>query len=326
MKRVALITGINGQDGSYLSEFLLERDYDVHGVVACEPQASQGLPTTLHLGDLSDGSNFGEIFDDVQPDEVYNLAAQSHVKRSFELPCYTADVTGLGVLRLLEAVRQHERRTGRNVRFYQAASSEMFGLVDDFPQNERTPFHPRSPYACAKVFGYWQTVNYREAYGLFACNGILFNHESPRRPASFVTRKITRAAARIKLGLERKLKLGNLDAKRDWGFAGDYVEAMWRMLQQDQPDDFVIATGEMHSVREFLDEVFGYLDLDWNEYVEVDSNLFRPAEVDALCGDSSKARSTLEWEPRVTFRELAQLMTEHDLDLARRDHRMTTGE
>jgi len=324
-KRVALITGIAGQDGSYLTEFLLAKGYDVHGVVLhgrqslCHPQAR------TYSVDLTDGSNLESVLDDVRPDEIYNLAAQSHVKRSFEVPIYTADVTGLGVLRVLEAVRAHQDRSGRHVRFYQASSSEMFGKAVESPQNEQTPFHPRSPYACAKVYGFWQTVNYREAYGLFTCNGILFNHESPRRPASFVTRKITRAATRIKLGLQKKLCLGNLDAARDWGFAGDYVEAMWLMLQQDQADDYVIATTQTHSIRDFLDEVFGYLDLDWNNYVEVDPQLFRPAEVDVLCGDTAKARRVLGWKPRVSFSELARLMTDHDLQLAEQEQRKKTA-
>jgi GDPmannose 4,6-dehydratase len=252
----------------------------------------------------------------VAPDEVYNLGAQSHVRVSFDLPVHTADVTGLGTLRVLEAIRQHTTATGRQPRFYQASSSEMFGNAAS-PQDEATPFHPRSPYACAKVYAYWQTVNYREAYGLFASNGILFNHESPRRGEHFVTRKITLAAARIKLGLQDRLTLGNIDARRDWGFAGDYVEAMWLMLQHDEPDDFVIATGETHSVREFLEASFGSLDLDYNDYVEIDPQLFRPTEVDALSGDAAKARRVLGWEPRVSFAELAQMMTEHDLQETR---------
>ncbi len=319
MSRVALITGISGQDGSYLSELLLAKGYDVHGIVpfervgACHPDAH------LHHADLTDGSNLGTILDAVNPDEVYNLGAQSHVNRSFELPIYTVQVTGVSVLRMLEAIRVHQQRTGRRVRFYQASSSEMFGRVTQPRQNEQTPFHPRSPYGCAKVFGYYQTINYREAYGLFACNGILFNHESPRRPASFVSRKITRAAARIKLGLERELVLGNLDAKRDWGFAGDYVEAMWKMLNHDQPDDFVIATGETHSVREFVEETFAYLQLDWKAHVRSDARYFRPAEVDALCGDATKAARVLGWKPKVTFHELVRMMADHDLELAQRE-------
>jgi GDPmannose 4,6-dehydratase len=321
LARTALITGIAGQDGTYLAELLLGKDYSVHGLVAVGHAGTLTPGTTIHYADLTDGSNLGSVLDEIQPDEVYHLAAQSHVRMSFDVPVYTVNVTGLGTLRLLEAIRQYQQRSGRGhtVRFYQASSSEMFGKAVHSPQNEDTPFHPRSPYACAKVFAYWQTVNYREAYGMFGSNGILFNHESPRRGEAFVTRKITRAAGRIKVGLQAKLPLGNLEARRDWGFAGDYVEAMWRMLQHEEPDDFVIATGETHSVREFLDEVFGTLDLDWHDYVETDPALYRPAEVDALCGDASKARRVLGWEPTVTFRELAQLMTEHDLVLARRE-------
>ncbi len=318
VQKVALITGITGQDGSYLTELLLAKGYKVHGIVQCVVVDS--LPNvTVHYADLADGSNLAGILDDVEPLEVYNLAAQSHVRLSFDLPVYTVDVTGLGTLRLLEALREHQNRIGRQVRFYQASSSEMFGKVVESPQDESTPFHPRSPYACAKVFAYCQTVNYREAYGMFACNGILFNHESPRRGETFVTRKITRAAARIKLGLQHKLLLGNLDARRDWGFAGDYVAAMWAMLNRDEPDDYVIATGETHSVRDFLDAVFGHLDLDWNEYIDIDPQFFRPSEVDVLCGDTGKARRLLNWEPKVTFRELARLMTDHDLELARQE-------
>ena len=317
---VALVTGVGGQDGSYLTEFLLARGYRVHGMT---PSGATSLPldprVTMHHGDLGEGSNLLEILDKVSPTEVYNLGAQSHVHLSFELPVYTGLVTGLGTLKLLDAVRQYENRTGRRVKFYQASSSEMFGKARQSPQNEETPFHPRSPYACAKVYAYWQTVNYREAYGMFACNGILFNHESPRRGEAFVTRKITRAATRIKLGLARELRLGNLDARRDWGFAGDFVEAMWLMLQQPQPDDYVVATGETHSVREFLDEVFGYLDLEWKEYVKVDAQLYRPAEVDALQGDFAKARRVLNWKPRVTFCELARMMADADLKVAQRE-------
>ncbi len=316
MKRVALVTGLSGQDGSYLAEFLLDRDYDVHGLVPyprrelCDPRCE------LHFGDLTDASRLAAVCNEVSPDEVYNLGAQSHVRVSFDQPIHTADVTGLGTLRMLEAIRHHHAATGRQPRFYQASSSEMFGNISS-PQDESTSFHPRSPYACAKVFAYWQTVNYREAYGLFASNGILFNHESPRRGEHFVTRKITRAAARIKLGLQDRLALGNLEAHRDWGFAGDYVEAMWLMLQHDEPDDFVIATGETHSVRDFLEECFGHLDLDYNDHVEIDQQFFRPTEVDALRGDASKARRVLGWKPRVSFIELARMMTEHDLQQAR---------
>lgn len=318
--RTALITGVTGQDGSYLSTLLLDKGYTVHGLA---PSHSYGLPVdsrvTLHHADLGEGTNLSSVVDDVSPDEVYHLGAQSHVKLSFELPVYTAEVTGVGTLRLLEAIRIHRKRTGRDVRFYQASSSEMFGKAVESPQTEKTPFHPRSPYACAKVYAYWQTVNYREAYGLFACNGILFNHESPRRGEAFVTRKITRAATRIKLGLARELRLGNLDACRDWGFAGDYVEAMWLMLQQETPDDYVIATGETHSVREFLDEVFSYLRLDWKDSVVIDPQYQRPAEVDLLRGDASKARRQLGWRPRVTFRELARMMVDADMLLAERE-------
>lgn len=319
-KHVAFITGISGQDGYYLSKLLIEKGYEVHGLIPCNgPGIGEPPDINLHYGDLADGGNFGTLLDAIQPDEVYNLAAQSHVRLSFDLPLYTADVTGLGVLRWLEAIRQHQARTGRRVKFYQASSSEMFGKVRQTPQNEQTPFHPRSPYGCAKVYGYWQTVNYRESYGLFACNGILFNHESPLRGQGFVTRKITRAAARIKLGLQETLTLGNLDSQRDWGFAGDYVEAMWLMLQQPQPDDYVVATGETHSIREFLDAAFGYVGLDWRRHVEQDPRLLRPAEVELLCGDSSKARRVLGWQPKVSFRELAQMMVDADLELAQKE-------
>ena len=319
MKRVALVTGLSGQDGSYLAEFLLERDYDVHGLVPYGRREFCDSRAQLHYGDLTDGSQLVSLLAEIEPDEVYNLAAQSHVRVSFDLPVYTGNVTGLGALRVLEAVRQHQRTCDRQVRFYQASSSEMFGQATCTPQDESTPFAPRSPYACAKVFAYWQTLNYREAYGMFAVNGILFNHESPRRGEQFVTRKITRAATRIKLGLQEQLSLGNLDAQRDWGFAGDYVEAMWLMLQHEEPDDFVVATGETRSVREFLEEVFGHLDLDYNEYVTIDPRFYRPTEVDALCGDATKARRVLDWEPRVTFSELARLMTDHDLQLAQQE-------
>jgi len=327
----ALITGITGQDGSYLTEFLLERGYEVHGIIRRtstfntdridhlyrdphDPQAR----LFLHYGDLSDGTGLRRILERVQPDEIYNLAAQSHVRVSFEQPEYTADIVATGTLRLLEAVRDFVRHSGKPVRFYQAGSSEMFGAAPP-PQNEKTPFYPRSPYAAAKVAAYWYAVNYREAYGLFICNGILFNHESPRRGETFVTRKITRAAGRIKMGLQDKLYLGNLEARRDWGFAGDYVEAMWLMLQQDEPDDYVIATGESHSVREFLELAFGMLDLDWRKYVKIDPRYFRPTEVDHLLGDASKAREKLGWRPRVSFEELVRMMVEHDLELARQE-------
>jgi GDPmannose 4,6-dehydratase len=327
-RKKALITGITGQDGSYLAEFLLGKGYDVHGVV----RRSSSFNTDriehlykdphdpaarlfLHYGDLVDGTGMREVLTRVEPDEVYNLGAQSHVRVSFDQPVYTVQTDALGTMQLLEAIRD----TGHATRFYQASSSEMYGKVVETPQKESTPFYPRSPYACAKVYSYWQTVNYRESYGMFACNGILFNHESPRRGETFVTRKITRAATRIKEGLQEKLFLGNLDAKRDWGFAGDYVEAMWLMLQQERPDDYVVATGETHSVREFLDEVFGILDLDWKRYVEVDPRYFRPAEVDLLLGDAAKARKVLKWEPRVTFKGLAQMMTDADWKVARRE-------
>ncbi|MEX2285667.1 MAG: GDP-mannose 4,6-dehydratase [Planctomycetaceae bacterium] len=317
MSRVALITGVTGQDGTYLAEFLLEKGYSVHGTVFSERAVA--IPNVItHHADLTDGSNLESIIDDVRPDEVYNFAAQSHVPLSFEKPVYTANVTGLGALRMLEAIHLHQQRTGRSVRFFQASSSAMFDTAQS-PQNEQTPFHPRNPYACAKAFAHWQTINYREAYGVFACNGILFNHESPRRPERFVSRKITRAAARIKLGLQATLAMGNLDAQRDWGFAGDYVAAMWLMLQHESPDDYVIATGQAHSVREFVEEAFGYLDLDYREHVELDPQFSRPADADVLCGDASKIRHVLGWEPKVTFRELARMMTDYDLELARHE-------
>src|SRR5579875_1517171 len=320
MAKVALITGVTGQDGSYLAEFLLKKGYEVHGVVRRSSSFATGRidhlhhgaaggksPLQLHYGDLGDGTGLRRIIEQVLPDEVYNLAAQSHVRISFDQPEYTADVVGLGTLRLLEAVRDHNQRHGRKIRFYQAGSSEMFGEVAEIPQRETTPFHPRSPYACAKVYGHMQTLNYREAYGLFACNGILFNHESPRRGENFVTRKITRSATRIKLGLQDKLALGNLEARRDWGFAGDYVEAMWMMLQQDQPDDYVVATGETHSVREYVELAFAHIGItDWQPYVRQDAAFFRPAEVDLLVGDATKARTVLGWQPRVSFPDLVR--------------------
>jgi GDPmannose 4,6-dehydratase len=327
-RRKALITGITGQDGSYLAEFLLAKGYEVHGMVRRSSsfntdriehlyvdRHSPDAHLFLHYGDLVDGIGLREILTRVQPNEVYNLGAQSHVRVSFDQPVYTVQTDALGTINMLEALRD----TGLPVRFYQASSSEMYGKVVETPQNELTPFHPRSPYGCAKVYSYWQTVNYRESYGMYACNGILFNHESPRRGETFVTRKITRAATRIKEGLQEKLFLGNLDAKRDWGFAGDYVEAMWLMLQQEEPQDFVIATGETHSVREFLDEVFGILGLDWQKHVAIDERYFRPAEVDLLLGDASKARKKLGWKPKVTFKGLARMMTEADMRLARRE-------
>jgi GDPmannose 4,6-dehydratase len=329
MKR-ALITGITGQDGSYLTELLLDKGYQVFGIV--RRSSSFNTDRIDHLyqdphvpnarlrmfyGDLHDSSSLNTVLRNTEPDEIYNLGAQSHVRVSFDVPEYTGDVTGLGTVRILEAIRE----TGIKPRFYQASSSELYGRVREVPQTELTPFYPRSPYACAKAYAYHITVNYRESYGLFACNGILFNHESERRGETFVSRKITRAATRIKLGLQDKLFLGNLDARRDWGYARDYVEAMWLMLQAEEADDFVIATGENHSVREFLDEAFGYLDLDWKEFVETDPRYYRPAEVDLLLGDSSKARRVLGWEPKVGFKELVRIMVDHDLELARLESR-----
>lgn len=317
----ALITGVNGQDGSYLAELLLDKGYEVHGLIRRAStfntgridhlyvdRHEPGARFFLHYGDICDSGQLSYLIYNIQPEEIYHLAAQSHVRVSFDMPEYTGDATGLGVTRILEAIR----RSGINTKFYQASSSELYGDAPP-PQNEDTPFRPRSPYAAAKLYAYWMVRNYREAYGMFAVNGILFNHESPRRGETFVTRKITRAAARIKLGLQSKLYLGNLDARRDWGFAPEYVEAMWLMLQQEKPEDFVIATGETHSVREFLDEVFQHLDLDWRKYVEIDPRYFRPTEVEYLLGDPGKARARLGWEPRVTFRELARLMAEADL-------------
>ncbi len=321
MTKRALITGINGQDGQYLTELLTAKGYAVHGIIPCRAPGIGEAGDRLYYADLAEGSNLLTILQKSEPDEVYNLAAQSHVRLSFELPIYTAEVTGVGTLRVLEAIRDYQRLTGREVRFYQASSSEMFGKVKTTPQNEDTQFHPRSPYACAKVFGFWQTVNYRESYGMHASNGILFNHESPRRGESFVTRKITLAVGRIKVGLQEKLKLGNVDARRDWGFAGDYVEAMWQMLQQPEPDDYVVATGQTHSVRDFLNAAFGHVGLKWEDHVETDSNLLRPAEVDLLCGDATKARKKLGWSPKVRFEELVGMMVEHDLELAEREKR-----
>jgi GDPmannose 4,6-dehydratase len=334
LAKVALITGVTGQDGSYLAEFLLRKGYEVHGIVRRSSSFATaridhlrrgfevpGEGLQLHYGDLGDGTGIRRIIEQVRPDEVYNLAAQSHVRISFDQPEYTADVVGLGALRLLEALRDHNQRHGRAARLYQAGSSEMFGKAAEVPQKETTPFHPRSPYACAKVYAHWQTVNYREAYDLFAVNGILFNHESPRRGENFVTRKITRSAGRIKVGLQNKLLLGNLDAKRDWGFAGDYVEAMWLMLQQERPDDYVIATGETHSVQEFLELAFDCLELDWHKYVDTDERFFRPSEVDLLCGDASRARRALRWEPAVKFPALVAMMVDADLQLAQNELR-----
>ncbi len=325
-KKRALITGITGQDGSYLSEFLLDQGYEVHGIIRrtstfntdridhiYEDPHKEGVRLFLHYGDLTDGTTLRRILEEVQPVEIYNLGAQSHVRVSFDSPEYTVDSVGMGTLRLLEAIRDYQQRTKIQVRFYQAGSSEMYGLVQEVPQKEITPFYPRSPYACAKVYAHWQTVNYRESYNLFACNGILFNHESPRRGETFVTRKITMAVARIVAGKQKKLYMGNLDAKRDWGYAKDYVKAMWLMLQQDQPDDYVIATGETHAVREFLELAFSYVNLDWQDYVEFDERYLRPSEVDLLIGDSTKARQKLGWKLSVTFEELVALMVEADL-------------
>src|SRR5271166_3995172 len=332
MAKRALITGVTGQDGSYLTEFLLAKGYEVHGLMRRaslfntdridhlyhDPHLG-GARLTLHYGDLTDGTGLRRVLEIVDPDEVYNLGAQSHVKVSFDIPEYTAEVVAVGTLRLIEAVRDHILHGGRPARYYQAGSSEMFGAAPP-PQSERTPFYPRSPYGVSKVAAHWFAVNYREAYGLFICNGILFNHESPRRGETFVTRKVTRAVGRIKEGLQQKLFLGNLDARRDWGFAGDYVEAMWLMLQQDKPDDFVVATGTAYSIRDFLDAAFGELGLDWHEHVAVDNRYFRPTEVDALLGDAAKARRILGWQPRVGFAELVRMMVAHDIDLARREH------
>lgn len=323
----ALITGITGQDGSYLSEFLLEQGYEVHGVIRrtstfntdridhiYEDPHKDGVRLFLHYGDLTDGTTLRRILEEVEPVEIYNLGAQSHVRVSFDSPEYTVDSVGVGTLRLLEAIRDYQKRTRIEVRFYQAGSSEMFGLVQEVPQKETTPFYPRSPYACAKVYAHWQTVNHRESYGMFACNGILFNHESPRRGETFVTRKITMAVARIVANRQKKLYMGNLSSKRDWGYAKDYVRAMWMMLQQPAPEDYVIATGETHSVQEFLQLAFGYVNLDWEKYVEFDERYLRPAEVDLLIGDSAKAQQKLGWKPSVSFEQLVALMVEADLE------------
>ncbi|AUJ50972.1 GDP-mannose 4,6-dehydratase [Brachyspira hyodysenteriae] len=318
----ALITGITGQDGSYLTELLLEKGYEVHGIIRrsssfnteridhlyTDPHIND-VRMFLHYGDLSDSSNLSRILEKIQPDEIYNLAAQSHVRVSFDMPEYTADVTGLGTIRLLDAIKETQIKT----KFYQASTSELYGKVVETPQTEKIPFYPRSPYACAKVYSYWITVNYRESYDMYACNGILFNHESPRRGETFVTKKITHAIARILNKEQDKLYLGNLDSKRDWGYAKDYVEAMWLMLQQEKADDYVIATGETHSVREFLDEAFGLVGLDWKKYVEIDPRYYRPAEVDLLLGDPTKAKEKLGWKPKTTFKELVKIMLEYDL-------------
>ncbi len=325
----ALITGITGQDGSYLAELLLSKGYEVHGIIRrastfntsrldpiyTDPHVEKSR-LFLHYGDLSDGSALARLLAKVEPNEIYNLAAQSHVRVSFDCPEYTTDITGTGTVRLLEAIRE----TGIKPRFYQASSSEMYGMVREVPQTETTPFYPRSPYGCAKVFSFWLTVNYRESYGLHATNGILFNHESPRRGETFVTRKITRAVAHIKAGLQEKLYLGNLDAKRDWGYAKEYVEAMWLMLQQDTADDYVVATNETHSIKEFLDVAFGHAGLDWKKHVEIDPRYYRPAEVDLLIGDYSKAKKQLGWEPKTKFVDLAKLMVDADIKLLK-DHR-----
>jgi len=331
-RRRALITGITGQDGSYLAEFLRDKGYEVHGIIRRSSSFNTGRiehiyqdphetnrRMILHYGDITEAATLASIIHRVEPDEVYNLAAQSHVRVSFDMPIYTAETVGMGALKLLEAVRTYQTESGKTVRFYQASSSEMFGMVAETPQRESTPFRPRSPYAAAKVFAHDMTVNYRIAYGMHASCGILFNHESPRRGETFVTRKITRAAGRIKLGLQDKLYLGNLDAKRDWGFAGDYVRAMWLMLQQDKPDDFVIATGVSLSVREFLAMVFDQVGVDWKKHVEVDPRYFRPAEVETLQGDAGKARAKLGWSPTVKVEALARMMAESDLELARRE-------
>jgi GDPmannose 4,6-dehydratase len=316
----AFITGVTGQDGSYLAELLLDKGYEVHGLIRRSSSFNtwriDGIRDrlVLHYGDLVDQNSLMRTLALVGPDEVYNLAAQSHVKVSFEMPEYTANVTGLGVLRVLDAIRD----LGLPTRVYQAGSSEMYGLVQETPQSERTPFHPRSPYGCAKIFGHWLAVNYREGYGMHVSNGILFNHESPRRGENFVTRKITRGVAAIKKGLETELRLGNLEARRDWGFAKDYVEAMWLMLQQEKPDDYVVATGETHSVQEFLEEAFACAGLDWRKHVKVDVKYFRPAEVDLLLGDPTKAKTVLGWTPKVTFKELVRLMVEADIEGPRR--------
>jgi GDPmannose 4,6-dehydratase len=331
MAKRALITGVTGQDGSYLTEFLLAKGYEVHGLMRRaslfntdrvdhlyhDPHLA-GPRLTLHYGDLTDGTGLRRVLETVNPDEVYNLGAQSHVKVSFDIPEYTAEVVAVGTLRLIEAVRDHVLHGGRPVRCYQAGSSEMFGAAPP-PQSESTPFYPRSPYGVSKLAAHWFAVNYREAHGLFICNGILFNHESPRRGETFVTRKITRAVGRITQGLQDKLYLGNLEAKRDWGFTGDYIEAMWLMLQQPSPDDYVIATGKAHRVRDVVEVAFAEAGLDWRRHVEVDPRYLRPTEVDALCGDPSKARAALGWKPQVSFPELIKMMVEHDIELARRE-------
>jgi GDPmannose 4,6-dehydratase len=328
----ALITGITGQDGSYLAELLLEKGYEVHGIIRrastfntsridhiyADPHLN-GVRFFLHYGDISDSTNLIKLLYNLKPDEVYHLAAQSHVRVSFDIPEYTGDVTALGTVRILEAIRE----TGIKTKFYQASSSEMFGMVREVPQKETTPFYPRSPYGCAKVYAYWITVNYRESYGIYGCNGILFNHESPRRGETFVTRKITRALAHIKAGLQDSLYLGNLDAKRDWGYAKEYVDAMWLMMQQDKPEDFVIATGETHTIKDFLDEAFSYAGVDWKKYVKVDPRYYRPAEVDLLIGDATKAKQKLGWQPKTTFKELVRLMVDADIELLNKERHLS---
>jgi GDPmannose 4,6-dehydratase len=311
--RIALVTGIAGQDGFYLSNLLRSKGYDVHGVELPGKPVASDLCKKLYPADVGTEIDLGSILDDARPDEVYNLAGLSRVSDSFAEPVSFALANGVGAIRLLEAIRRHRERTGREIRFYQASTSEMFGSTGPLPQSEASPYHPRSPYACSKVLAHLQTINYREAFGLFACCGILFNHESPRRPEHFVTRKITSAAARIKLGSSGRLRLGNVDVRRDWGFAGDYVEAMWLMLQHDRPDDYVIATGESHSVRDFGEAVFSYLGLDWSEHVVTDPMLFRPSDIESVCGDASKAFRELGWQPRVKFGDLVRMMADHDL-------------
>ena len=335
MGRCALITGVTGQDGSYLAELLIAKGYEVHGLrrrsstfgtERIEHLIFGDQPKLhLHYGDLADGNGLMRLLREIRPHEVYNLAAQSHVRVSFDQPTYTADVTAVGTLRLLEAIRDVQDDTGDQIRFYQASSSEMFGKVVETPQKETTPFYPRSPYGVAKVYSHWITINYRESYDMHASCGILFNHESPRRGETFVTRKITRAATRIKLGLQEKLFLGNLDAKRDWGFAGDYVEAMWLMLQQEQPDDYVVATNELYSVRDFCEKTFGQLGLNYEDHVEIDPRYYRPAEVDLLLGDATKARMKLGWQPRTSFDELVTMMVEEDFTLAEREQLIQHG-
>jgi len=337
MAKRALITGVTGQDGAYLTEFLLGKGYEVHGVIRraslfntdridhlYRDPHTEGPQLRLHYGDLTDGTVLRRVLEAVVPHEIYHLGAQSHVRVSFDIPEYTADVVALGTLRLLEALRDHVSGRGEEVRFYQAGSSEMFGSAPP-PQSEVSPFLPRSPYAVSKVAGHMYAANYREAYGLFICNGILFNHESPRRGETFVTRKVTRAVGRIAEGLQDKLFLGNLEARRDWGFAGDFVEAMWLMLQQDAPDDYVVATGESHSIRELLDAAFGEVGLDWGRHVEQDPRYLRPTEVDVLQGDAAKARERLGWRPRVGFEELVRMMVQHDLDLARQERALSSA-